>query len=147
MAVYKATNWIDDEDITARKLNQMSQNDQFLLDRIPRMFFDGRNGSPRRNINIKVAAGIAFLPRQTARQGNINVYFRNYFSPGCKPVIVAQPASAANFRIFCTIKQIGTNRGDPTERGFAIVLNADPLAKTTNYFPNVTDVHWIAIGW
>lgn len=138
--------WTDDEDITASKLNAMTSNDRYLFDHILTAKYTAYEAIDKAD-GIKIASGIIAFPASRDRQMAKEISFGRYFSQGCRPSIQATCAVTDQVRTFCTIQAIGSGVLRPDHTGFKAVLNADPLKEATVYFPTVTHVHWLAIGY
>lgn len=141
---YKAVTW-GDEPIFKDKLNQMTNNEQWLFENMPTMSFN-TYGIKRTN-GIKIMAAIAVVPANKKDWSGTTFNFGTFFSSGCKPVIVTgtQPTGNA-WRYQVIIKGIGTYY--PDHRGIEINVGADYVfGSKTNIVNQQVYVHFIAIGW
>jgi hypothetical protein len=141
---YKATSWSGDEPIYKDKLNQMTNNDQWLYENTPRMSFN-TYGIKRTN-GIKIMAAICVVPTNKSANSTATFEFGTFFSSGCKPVIVTgtQPTSGRG-RLHCMIRGISSNY--PDHRGFKATVSADEIGGTNNVIDAKVYVHFVAIGW
>lgn len=140
---YKATTW-GDEPISKDKLNQMSNNDQWIYENMPKMLFN-TYGIKRTN-GVKILAGIAVVPAAAASSASVTVSFGTFFSSGCKPVIVTgtQPTSGAA-RFHTAFK--GIDGFYPDHRGAVFIAGADSLNIKANVMSAKVYIHFVAIGW
>lgn len=145
---YKPVAFSAGENITKEKMGQMNNNIQWLFENSPRMTYDA-NGI-KRSSGLKVASGIVPIAPNNTDWGSGRVYFGNFFSVGCNPVVVgtvnANPLTGKARKV-CSVSGVDTT---PVidHRGFQwwVWSNepswvAQPYFDTTNYF------HWIAVGW
>lgn len=141
---YKPVTW-GDEPIFKDKLNQMTNNDQYIFENMPKMSFN-TYGIKRAN-GVKIMAAICVVPASSALWSHGTFNFGTFFSSGCKPVIVVgtQPTSG-RWRYHTVVRGIGTNY--PDHRGAVFSVGADYYGTTTT---NIVDakvyVHFIAVGW
>jgi hypothetical protein len=140
---YKPTTW-GDEPIYTDKLLQMTNNDQYLYENMPRMSFN--TYGIKRTSGLKIMAAICIVPA-SASSGSTAVFnFGTFFSSGCKPVIVTgnQPTQGTRWRNHVIMRGIGSYY--PDHRGVTIsVMANEPTTKTNSV--GTTYVHFIAIGW
>lgn len=144
MSDFQPVSWSDDDLITAEKLNQMTDNDKYLKDHaMPQLY---KAYDLNKTDGLRVASGIVAHGPATQREVRFDISWAGFFSTGCKPSIQATLAVTDQVRAFITIKGIGSGNLRP-ENGFTVIVNADPLAETKNYFPTTFHVHWMAIGY
>lgn len=142
---YRDVSWGDDEEITADKLNQMTTNEKYLLERI--MPHQYQAYGITKTSGLKIACGIVSVGPYAGRQMSKVIYFGRFFTVGCRPIVLASHATPSQFRTFVSCKGVGANNMRPDHNGFQVVLNADPLTTTTNYFPTAQHIHWLSIGY
>lgn len=132
-----------EEPVTQAKLAQMVSNDEYLLDNMVRASF--RTGVTK-NSGIKILAGTVFLAANKKESTTANVYFGNFFSAGCRPVVVATPATYPTQRVACNIRGLGPI-ANPDQRGFHVYCwAANREAKNAKILHGVR-IHYIAYGW
>lgn len=137
---YRAISWSVNEPAWKDKLNQMTNNDQWLYENAPRMYYNS-HGIKRHN-GLKMAAGHIILGNTRTRYSATACYFGTYFSEGCKPVVVVgMPLTYPRRDVTASIRGIGG--GWPDHRGFEIYMFANTTAPFVGYlyFP------WHAIGY
>lgn len=145
MTEYRSVQWSDDELITAEKLNQMASNDKYLFEHaMPQQY---RAYGLVKTDGLKIAGGIITLTAQAHREKRADVSFGGFFTQGCMPVVQATVAITDQVRSFCIVKGIGPSNVRPDHSGFTVIVNADPVAETKNYFPMNFHVHWMALGY
>lgn len=145
MTEYRGVQWSDDELITADKLNQMTTNDKYLFEHaMPQMY---RAYGLNKTDGLRVAAGIITINSQAWREARSDISFNGFFTQGCRPVVQATVAITDQVRCFCIVKGIGPSNVRPDHTGFTVIVNADPVAETKNYFPMNFHVHWLALGY
>lgn len=140
---YKAVTW-GDEPVYKDKLNQMTNNEQWLFENAPTVQFN-TYGIKRTN-GMKIMAGIAVIPASKASSGLATFNFGTFFSSGCKPVIVTgtQP-TGSQMRFHVLVK--GIDGYYPDHRGAVFIAGADSLNTKLNVMSSKVYVHFIAIGW
>jgi hypothetical protein len=142
---YKPVTW-GDEPIFKDKLNQMTNNDQYIYENMPRVTFN-TYGIKRAN-GLKIMASIAVVPTSLTGWSSATVNFGTFFSSGSRPVIVTgtQPTSG-RMRYQVAIKGIGTGIFYPDHRGFEVHVGADEVLGRNNVVDAKVYIHFIAIGW
>lgn len=144
---YKNVSWSTGDIPTKEKLNQMTSNDNWLFENMPKAVYN--TAGIKRASGIKLLAGTTPYPASTTDWVDATTSFGNFFSPGCKPVVVSTVSTAPSSRKFVTIQSVeGTEQID--HRGFK--------ARVSNYewlFDGGKDrvikrgglIMWIAIGY
>lgn len=141
---YKPTSWSLGEQITREKLNQMTSNDQYLFENQPNAFYNAHG--IKKTTGLKIMAGYTVIRGGKSRHYEREVYFGNFFSVGCKPIIVTGLVIQKQSRIHCILRGL---RGEywPDHRGFTAVVDADEINPKTNYFHYGVNVQFLAIGY
>ncbi len=138
---YNPIQWNNSEPLFKEKLNAMTNNDQWLFENTPRMYYNV-SGIKRSN-GIKVATGFGIVNANSTRFAATTVYFGDYFSQGCQPVVIAGALQTYPQReVIATIRGIGAT--SPDSRGFEIYITAVGTAKK---LANGCWIPWIAIGY
>jgi hypothetical protein len=135
---YVPTSW-GDEPIFTDKLNQMTNNDQWLFENSPRMYYSGY-GVKKPN-GIKIMGSVLTLAgsKTKAQYGTYN--FGTFFSSGCLPIVATSVNPQSGYAGFSlAIRGISSNVID--NRGFIATLYAD-----APFHPSVAYIHFIALGW
>ena len=131
-----------EEPVSKAKLEQMTSNDEYLLDNMMRASF--RNLGGTKNTGLKFLGGSVYLPANKKDSTWANVYFGNFFSPGCRPVVVATPAMYPTQQVTCNIHGIGQIQ-NPDHRGFVVYCWIANTNKAT--ISHGIRVHYQALGW
>lgn len=140
---YKAVTW-GDEPIYKDKLNQMTNNEQWLFENAPVVNYN--TYGIKRNAGLKIMAGIAVVPAAKAASASATVNFGTFFSSGCKPVItVGTQPTGAQGRFHVSIK--GIDGYYPDHRGAVFIAAPDSTNTKLNVMSARVYVHFIAIGW
>ena len=141
---YKPVYW-GEEPTTSDKLNQMVNNTQWVYENMPRMLYSAYG--VKKADSVKIIAGTAVVPANNQSWASVIVSFGNYFTPGCKPVVVMtrQPTNG-RWRFHETVTGIS---GYPIDhRGAKLSVGADYYGTSAK---NVVDapqvINYIAIGW
>ncbi len=135
---YKSVSWSDNEPIFTSKLNQMTNNDQWLFENTPRMLYSAFD--QRRAEGVKIASGLlACNPDPNGIQQHV-VYFGSFFSESCTPVVVTGLMHQGEVRITFGVKGIGQTYVD--HRGFEILGGT-----IQRPFVKAFWIPWIAVGY
>lgn len=140
---YNGVTWSDDEPIYTSKLNQMSQNEQYLFENAPTVYYKAHGVT--RQTGIKIAAGVTPCTRSGGYRENTTINFGTFFTTGCNPVVTHSMLHTGEVRVHWGHKGIGTTL--PDHRGFEIYGNLDSLNLRTNYLTRNYYISWIAIGY
>ena len=136
--------WQPGELITEAKMDAIGQNLDYLNERkINGVYNHVNTGNIR--INLKIAAGVATIEPDPNGVTGKNVYFGDYFSAGCKPVVVGNIVSDSTRRIHLTQAGLGTMFPDHT--GLRFVVRTDEYNTANNGLSRTVYVSWIAIGY
>jgi hypothetical protein len=140
---YKPVSWTE-EPMSVDKLNQMTNNDQWLFENTPRMRYSAY--SLTKPSGLKILSTYAFIPRTLNRTLSRNVYFGSFFSVGCQPILAVSPVSTGTQRRFFTAVN-GIGRAVPDHTGATITLTASELNPKNDKILHSVYVHVIAVGW
>lgn len=145
---YKNVSWSTADTASKEKLNQMTNNDQWLFENMPKAIYSV--GSIKRQAGVKILSGKGVYAPQTTDWAIVEVGFGNVFSPGCQPVVVCTVASYWSHRKYATICGFdGTEIID--HRGFKAVIGSYEGTVRGNAAWSVLNVgghvNWIAIGY
>jgi hypothetical protein len=129
--------------ITLPGLQQMANNEQYLFENLPTMRYSAPGIA--RTGGIRVAAGI--MPFGSTKQNylDMNIYFGNFFTSGCRPVVNTTVHSFYRGRKFCSIEGLaGATTVD--SRGFlAVICSVEPVGSDNGIHGGI--LHWTAIGY
>jgi hypothetical protein len=142
---YKPTTWAD-EPVFKDKLNQMTNNDQWLYENTPRLNFN--TYGVKRTSGVKIMAAIAIIPASGKAWSNTTFNFGTFFSSGCRPVVVTgtQVTGPSAWRQHVVITGLVGDYA-PDHRGFRAHAGADKGTSVNNVINERIFVHFIAIGW
>lgn len=140
---YKPISWYDNDPLFTDKLNAMTNNDQWLFENSASMYYNAY--SLKRTTGIKIACGMTLIPSAKSSWASALVYFGDFFSAGCHPVIVTGLVHQWEIRIHHGVRGIGTMH--PDQRGFTISVSTDIPTATSNYISKFFYVSWIAMGY
>lgn len=136
---YVPVTW-GDEPIFTDKLNQMGNNEQWLFENTPRMYYNAFN--TKKPNGVKIMAGMLVLAPSATTMSQGDYYFGSFFSSGSFPIVVATVNVLDGQRgQIVSIQGIGVK--SPDHRGFHAWIN------NKNY-TNITAqayIHFIAVGW
>lgn len=141
---YKPVYW-GEEPTTSAKLNQMVNNTQWVYENMPRIQYSAYG--VKKSNSVKMIAGTVVVPANGALWSSADVSFGNYFTPGCKPVVVtARQPTNGKWRFHHLVRGFSDNT--PDHRGVRMAIGADYFGTTVK---NVVDapqvIHYLAIGW
>lgn len=139
---FKSVTWTD-EPVATQKLNAMANNEQWLYENMPRMYYNA-NGI-KRTTGVKVLTGTAYVGASQNDHTGTAVYFGSYFSAGCKPVVVAGLNAYPQGRLHVVTRGIGVLI--PDNRGFEVRVYANEVNYKNNRLVSGVYVPYIAIGW
>lgn len=132
------------EMITTQKMNQMTNNDQWLFENTPRIRYNAAGIT--RDQSLKVMSGKTPFTISSIDYENVNVYFGSFFSAGCKPVVTAVVETTGGWlRKFLTIR--GANGGELDNTGFIAHITTHEPTGVGNQIEAGGWVHWTAVGY
>lgn len=129
--------------ITLPGLQQMANNEQWLFENMPAMYYTGPQ--IKRTGGLKIAAGR--LPFPSTKQGYIdmNVYFGNFFTSGCNPVVTTTVHSYYRGRKFASVMGLG-GATNIDSRGFmAVICAVEPVGQDNSIHGGI--LNWMAVGY
>ena len=133
-----------EEPILVEKLQVMAENDRKLRNLIPTMLF--KSAGVNKSTGLKVLAGTVISPPSMTRSQNQDVYFGNFFSVGCNPVVVAQNASERWRAVHLGTHGLGKTP-NPSHVGFTAHLMYDGISGAKGNITTPITIHYIAVGW
>lgn len=140
---YKAVTW-GNEPVSSSKLSQMTNNDQWLYEQMPTMYYNGSGVT--KNSSLKVyAVRVAFPPAAKSTQST-NVYFGNRFSTACSP-IVTTGATGGVFSRKQTLVRGLNGKNVPDSTGCLLTVMIWEPSQYTQTFRSACYVDLIAVGW
>lgn len=136
---YVPVTW-GDEPVFTDKLNQMTNNDQYLFENSPKMYYNSYN--LKKTSGVRIMGGVLGLPATTTRYRSGTAYFGTFFSAGCRPIVVASVnpmGSGVDFSL--TLRGVDSVYID--YRGFR--AHVYHIVQTKDAARSY--IHWIAMGW
>ena len=143
MSTFKAVNWTPNEYIGEAKMDQMTNNAEWLLANTPRAVYT-LPGGLRRAEGIKLASGRAIISKSNSDSATVEVRFGNFFSTRCEPNVTTGIVSQQK-NVFCSIQGLGKNT--PDARGFQIQVNIDANSDKKDKITNTMYVFFSAMGY
>lgn len=131
------------EMITVNDMNQLSHNQQFIFEQMPRANY--RGFGVHRSEGIKLAAGLIAIGASKKPYASNDVRFGNFFAPRCNPIVTTGIVASHQHRIFCTIQGLGTLH--PDNRGFRARVTIDAATKKNRKIARNFYVSWQALGY
>lgn len=125
-------------------MNQLADNVQYVYEQMPKVKYNAY-GVNKTN-GVKILAGISGGGPTGNSYARVQVYFGTYFSPGCKPVVVANVQPSGN-RWRYTVVPKGLSTVAPDHTGINFIVGANAWSTTPNIIDERFYVHWMAIGW
>lgn len=142
--IFSAINWTPNEQIGERKMDQMTDNAEWLYKFSPRAIYT-LPGGLRRTEGVKIASGRVLITKRNSDSASAEVRFGNFFSSGCEPNITTGVVSVGQAKIFCVTNGIGTLL--PDSRGFQVGVNIAADVKKRDKIMNSFYVTWSAMGY
>lgn len=141
---YKPTSWSLGEQITREKLNQMTSNDQYLFENQPNAFYNAHG--IKKTTGLKIMVGYTYLKGGRSRHHESQVFFGNFFSVGCLPIVITTPIIQKQSRIHHCVRGLpGTYW--PDHRGFTAIIDTDEINPKTNYLYYGVNLQFVAVGY
>lgn len=136
---YQPTSWTS-EAVTQAKLAQMSNNDQWLFENLPKIRYS--NAGLVKETSIKMIVGKTPFPANTTRNYIYQtINFGSFFSAGCHPIVVAslEAQGGSMHRAKVVIQGNPINIG---VNGFIAIVTGDTY---TSIAPGW--INWMAVGY
>jgi hypothetical protein len=141
---YRPVTWTAGEPLASSKLATMAGNDQYLFEAMPRLVFN--NHGFKKDRGVKVLALSAVIPPSSASWGRTNVYFGDFFSVGCRPVVAAATnAPPGGDQYSVNIRGIGTSI--PDHRGVEVTINNQGHVESTKKIIGTVYVPLVVVGF
>ena len=137
---FKAVNWSPNELLAEAKTDQMADNATWLYNNTPRAIYT-LPGGIRRVEGVRLAAGRAVITRRKADYAGVSIYFGNFFSMRCEPIITTGVVSIGQTKVFCTINGLG-NRVQPDHTGFNAWVQVAAATKKDDKIARTKYVTW-----
>ena len=130
------------------KMDAMANGIQYVHDNTPRARVGVGSGAAR-DQQVKIAAGRVQIPRKPKDDNHTEpVWFGNFFSGGCAPLVTLGVQSRLQRNIYTTFE--GIDKQAPDQRGMRINVEVGETAGKANDKDKIRrtfQVHWMAMGW
>lgn len=142
-AQFSPVSWSEGDPLDNQKLAKMASNEQYLAEQMPKMYYNAFG--VKKTTGVKVMAFTATFGTNKAHKATTDVYFGNFFSPGCVPVITVGNNTYPQTRFHVEYRGLSATRVD--HRGMKLSIATDEV--TRNYAPitNSVVITIIAMGW
>jgi hypothetical protein len=140
---YAPQSWSDNEPIFLEKLNAMTNNDQYLFENQPTVYYNGHG--IRKTSGTKIMSAAVSIGARASLNGGNTFYFGNFFSAGCRPLVICSVNSYPQGRYFLATRGIGTFW--PDHRGFEVRIAASEANPKANRISATVWIPFIAVGW
>lgn len=137
---YRAVSWQPHDLLDADKMGQLANNSQWLFENTPRINYNAYGVS--RTTGTKIAAGIQIFGASKTAYQTRPVYFTNFFSAACHPVVTTGVISLQR-RTFVICNGFGDLH--PDHRGFEITIECE--SASANKIERACYVTWMALGF
>lgn len=134
---YKPISWNQQELITDDKMAQIANNSQWLFENTPRTNYTAFGVN--RASGVKIACGIMAMGAVKSVTHTKPVYFGNFFSAACHPIVTTGLTTVGLRKVFTVVTGLGALH--PDQRGFQITCEG--MAKLERSFY----VTWQAMGF
>lgn len=145
MTQYVPVSW-SGQPITVDILQRMATNDQALFEMKPSTVM--RHVGVTRDRGMKILAGSTLFQPSNAWAQNVDLFFGNFFSAGCQPVVIANIYGYPQTATYIHPKGLGGTKL-PDHRGFSVYVRSNERAgkglggKLVHPFY----IAYIAVGW
>lgn len=139
---YRAVSWQPNEVISEGKMDQLANNGQWLFENMPRARYTAHG--VRRAEGVRIACGLCLVPAGTVPNYDREVYFGDFFSSGCMPIVTTAFVSNQR-RVWVTIAGLG--RFHPDDRGFQVHVTMGSDNPENDQLHKDAYVSWQAMGY
>ena len=136
---YVPVTW-GDEPIFVDKLNQMGNNEQWLFENSPKMYYDAYN--IKKPSGVKIMAGILVLAGSTTKIQTGTFFFGSFFSSGSHPIVVTSVVPKDGGGDYSTTLRSVDANGLIDYRGFRATTFSGRTAEPAGLY-----IHFVAVGW
>lgn len=122
----------------------MASNIRYVMETTPKVSFD--HEGVRRNRGIKLLFGSEIVQPANRWNQTREIYFGNYFSAGCKPVVIPTHYGLPQTGVNIAPKGLGETKL-PDHRGFAVYMWADGWNRNQGKIVHPIHIGYVAAGW
>lgn len=133
-----------DEPVSTEKLQVMSENIRKLRNRIPTMLF--KSGGINKTTGLKILGGSVISNPSGIVSQNTDIYFGNFFSVGCNPIVIPSFYSERLRAMNVGVHGLGKTPA-PNHVGATIFLMYDGNKGLDGKITVPIQIVWIAMGW
>lgn len=141
---FSAVSWSPSEIITDERMQQFSDNVQWVFDNTPRAMYTNPSGLKRVN-GIRMVSGKALITARATATATVTVQFGNAFTNGCLPVVTTGNNNTFQNKVFVRIQ--GNGQLQPNHTGFQIEVEVLSVGTAKEKIKNNFFVHWLAMGY
>lgn len=139
---YRPISWNPQDVLDESKMDQIANNSQWLFENKPSVLYSAFG--VRRTTGLKIMCGITTFPYQpTSGIETQPVYFSNFFSVGCRPIVTT---GVVSFQSNVRVIHNGFGVMWPDHRGMEIVVDAQ-APDGGHRIQRTLYVTWIAMGY
>jgi hypothetical protein len=138
---FKPVSWQPNQLIEKVQMDQMSANDQYLYDNMPKMVY---KNPTRTETALKILAGVSTGLGPIAAQGaGVDVNYQGEFATGCFPVVTTGAIVLGSNECIgtATIYQI------PTDSKMSLRFEIRQAVKANQRIKSAVYIHWMAMGY
>lgn len=132
------------EPVSVEKLQIMAENQRKLRNLIPTVLY--KAAGINKDTGVKILSGSTIAPPAGTRWINQEVYFGNFFSVGCNPIVIAQTVSATQRVLNIGVHGLGKTEV-PTHVGFHAYLYYNGFHLDKGVIDAPITIQYIAMGW
>lgn len=143
MTEYIPVSW-SKEVVSIDKLQAMAQNDEALFQMKPQAAL--KHAGVTKNRGIRILAGSQLYQPTNTWATNVDHYFGNYFSAGCKPVVIPTIYGYPQTATYIHPKGLGGTQL-PDHRGFSVYVRSNERIGFKGTLTRPFYISYIAIGW
>lgn len=142
---FSAVSWSPSEIITDEKMQQFSDNVQWVYDNTPRALYTLPNGLIKPT-GVRFIGGMTGFGRDPSNdRAQIYVGFGSAFSVGCVPIITIGINNT--FQTKVAHRFSGGAQLLPDHTGFGLYVQVMATQASQDFIEQAFFVHWIAMGW
>ena len=142
---YTPVSFSPGDPLVVEKLNAAMSNIQLLNERTPVILYSAYGIT--KDKGLRVYSTTATIAPRAGTDFGVDVYFGNFFSTSCKPVVTVSLSTYPQKRFHLNIKGLGGTLVIPDHRGCSVGVNSDELNPANNKLGNTVYVNVNAVGW
>lgn len=145
VASFQDVIWNTSDVADKAKLNLMSQNTRYLLERMPKLYYNAYN--VKKDTGVKIACGVVAIPPNKGMEATVTVNFGSFFSAGTRPIPVTSLTTQTNMRIIETTYGFGGLGSVPDHRGFHCRIATVEVYQASKTISKTAWLNWICMGY